>query len=188
MTDELEALLKEEQEEEEEIFQLLSTGSVRYAAYQKAGNRNGTAAEEAGSRSRAAAEEAGSRRIDAAGRDIAAIKRAVDIQTEENTGPGDTVEEVLPEETVLSALRRDAAAVKGMSAWGVGGKESSAQALYRVLVRNRRAVRYQRPTGSGKIPFVRETVQTVGGNKDILQLDRAFQRDARRYDGGFTWQ
>lgn len=164
MTDELEALLKEEQEEEEGIFRLLSAGSMGYAAYRKNGSERGLAAEKA---------DGG---------------RAVDVQAEEDAGPVGTVDEILPEEAVLSALRRDAAAVKAISVRTVSGKEGSAQALYRTLMRSRRAVSYQRPVGSSKTPLVRETVQTVSGNKDVLQLDRAFQRDARRYDGGFTWQ
>lgn len=65
--------------------------------------------------------------------------------------------------------------------------ERSAGEVYRMLTRSRQAAGYQRPGGRERIPLLREETP-VGGESDILRLDRAFQRDARRYDGGFTWR
>lgn len=69
------------------------------------------------------------------------------------------------------------------------GREGSARTLYRTLTRVGRAARTRRePTERGRIPLLREERQSAAADPDILRLDRAFQRDARRYDGGFTWQ
>lgn len=64
-----------------------------------------------------------------------------------------------------------------------------ARALYEGLARVRRAARF-----SQEIPATRPISLPDGQaafsqlRQNALQLDRAFQRDARRYDGGFTWQ
>ena len=66
-------------------------------------------------------------------------------------------------------------------------REDAAGRFYRTLTRIERAAGYRRAEG-------RETVRVVGQGAeppslpDAAGLDRLLQRDARRYDGGFTWQ
>lgn len=169
MTDELEALLKEEPEEEEWLVQLLSAGGAGYVPSRKSGVERGTG-------------------MKGADGEASTYIRERDSQAEEDVEPIGAEAGASPEEAVLSALQKDTAAVKGMNVRSAAGNENGAETLYRTLLRGRWAADYQRPVGNGRIPLAREAVQTVQSSKDILQMDRAFQRDARRYDGGFTWQ
>ena len=64
----------------------------------------------------------------------------------------------------------------------------SAEALYLGLIRARQAAGYRRPAESRRIPLVKETNGVAASGLDAAGMDRVFQRDARRYDGGFKWQ
>ena len=66
-------------------------------------------------------------------------------------------------------------------------REDPAGRFYRALLRSGRAAGYRRPEERGSVQVVREQAAELPA-PDAARLDRLFQRDARRYDGGFTWQ
>lgn len=59
--------------------------------------------------------------------------------------------------------------------------------LYGELARTRQAARYRRPAAGQKVSLEKERVTAEGTGLAAADLDKLFQRDARRYDGGFTW-
>ena len=63
-----------------------------------------------------------------------------------------------------------------------------AEALYLGLIRARQAAGYRRPAESRRIPLVKGTNGFTASGLDAAGMDQIFQRDARRYDGGFKWQ
>lgn len=66
-------------------------------------------------------------------------------------------------------------------------RQEAAGRFYRALLRSGRAAGYRRAERGESIRVVnRQTTGTPA--PDAAALDRLFQRDARRYDGGFTWQ
>ena len=142
MTDELERLLSEEQEEQEAVAEVLKLRVTEYSV----GRKDGTASVEAGEESAA---------------DLSGESEEVPFWGQ--VGRTDVEEE----------LR----------------SEDNARTLYRLLTQTRRAVRTVRqPRESGRAPLVRQSTPVADPGRDALWLDRIFQRDARRYDGGFTWQ
>lgn len=60
-------------------------------------------------------------------------------------------------------------------------------AVYTALRRVRQAVEY-RPVRRGEKIRLEKQSGSPSEGLDAAGLDRLFQRDARRYDGGFTWQ
>lgn len=66
-------------------------------------------------------------------------------------------------------------------------REDAAGRFYRALLQSGRAAGYRRPEERGSVQVVREQAAELPA-PDAARLDRLFQRDARRYDGGFTWQ
>ena len=68
-------------------------------------------------------------------------------------------------------------------------REDNARTLYRTLTRTGQAVKTAvLSRESSRTPLVRQSTPAADPGRDALWLDRIFQRDARRYDGGFTWQ
>ena len=70
----------------------------------------------------------------------------------------------------------------------LSGVPGGAEALYLGLIRAHQAAEYRRPDLAQRIPLSREESGFRAAGPDAADLDRIFQRDARRYDGGFTWQ
>ena len=67
--------------------------------------------------------------------------------------------------------------------------EKVARWFYRRLSRAKQAAEYRRPAASGGVRLVKaEAGQRQDAGLTAGSIDREFQRDARRYDGGFTWQ
>lgn len=66
-------------------------------------------------------------------------------------------------------------------------REDPAGRFYRALLRSGRAAGYRRAEEGRSVRVVREQAAEFPA-PDAAGLDRLFQRDARRYDGGFTWQ
>ena len=66
-------------------------------------------------------------------------------------------------------------------------REDPAGRFYRALLRSGRAAGYRRAEEGRSVRVVREQAAEAPA-PDAAGLDRLFQRDARRYDGGFTWQ
>lgn len=68
-----------------------------------------------------------------------------------------------------------------------GGREPAAAALLEGLSRARRAAGYAAGPGGGAATLsVPQERISAGGGLELEALDRAVQRDARRYDGGFA--
>ena len=82
----------------------------------------------------------------------------------------------------------EAAAPTGAVSWPEGtgavflGRRSSGEGLYRRLRQAQTAAEY-RPSRTGAVLLPAEGRN--GSVQGLAELDRAFQRDARRYDGGF---
>lgn len=76
----------------------------------------------------------------------------------------------------------------GMAAEVLQARQAPVGALYVDLSRARQAARYRRPTAGQRISLVKETDGAGPVGWDPAEVDRAFQIDARRYDGGFSWQ
>ena len=66
-------------------------------------------------------------------------------------------------------------------------REDAAGRFYRALLRTGRAAGYRRTEERGSVRVVREQAAESPA-PDAAELDRLLRRDARRYDGGFTWQ
>ena len=67
--------------------------------------------------------------------------------------------------------------------------EENARSFYQLLTRTRRMARTAVRSGEkARTPMVRQERAETRPGQDARWLDRIFQRDARRYDGGFTWQ
>lgn len=64
------------------------------------------------------------------------------------------------------------------------GQQTSATGLIGQLIRTRRAARLASP-GQTSVTVTVPGEGSSPGKVDLLALDRAVQRDARRYDGGF---
>ena len=68
-------------------------------------------------------------------------------------------------------------------------RKENAGRFYETLSRTKRMARtVMRPTEKVRTPLVRQETTETRPGEDARWLDRIFQRDARRYDGGFTWQ
>ena len=68
-------------------------------------------------------------------------------------------------------------------------RRENAGQFYEALSRTKRMARTAvRPTEKVRTPMVRQETDQTRPGQDARWLDRIFQRDARRYDGGFTWQ
>jgi len=68
-----------------------------------------------------------------------------------------------------------------------GSNLQEAAALLEDLSRARQVAEYGASTGGGPVRLsVPQAGPAVGGGLELEALDRAVQRDARRYDGGFT--
>ena len=142
MTDELERLLSEEQEEPEQVAEVLNLRVTGYSAPQKDGSAPMEVEEELSATRSGESETAFFSR---------------------QAGNTDGEEE-----------RR---------------REDNARTLYRTLTRTGRAVKTAvQSRESRRTPLVRQSAPAADSGRDALWLDRIFQRDARRYDGGFTWQ
>ena len=82
----------------------------------------------------------------------------------------------------------EAAAPAGAVSWPEGtgavflGRRSAGEGLYRRLRQAQTAAEY-RPSRTGAVLLPAEGRN--GSVQGLAELDRAFQRDARRYDGGF---
>lgn len=65
---------------------------------------------------------------------------------------------------------------------------STATGFYRELARLHRAARYRREESVAPPPLpTPDQREAQGDHFSAARLDRVFQRDARRYDGGFSW-
>lgn len=81
----------------------------------------------------------------------------------------------------------------GLESGGEPGEElrgeENARGFYRLLAQTKRMVQTAaRPAEKTRTPMVRQERAETRTGQDARWLDRIFQRDARRYDGGFTWQ
>ena len=65
-------------------------------------------------------------------------------------------------------------------------EQAEAAAFLTKLQTKRRLARYAQNYGGRAALTLSETPQTYGAPPDLLAIDRGFQRDARRYDGGFS--
>lgn len=97
---------------------------------------------------------------------------------EEKKAPGREKEETLSKRVAWEQETSERSGARG------------ARAVYEHLSHLRRAVRTRQgsDTGTQQLPLRREGVRGEDGEWDLSRLDRAVRRDARRYDGGFTWQ
>lgn len=86
-----------------------------------------------------------------------------------------------------SAVKAAAEAAPLLEAGGRSYAPEGARDLYRTLLETRRAAEYRPPQRGERVKLVKEPAPEAG-RLDAAGLDRLFQRDARRYDGGFTWQ
>ena len=68
------------------------------------------------------------------------------------------------------------------------GQIPDARRLYLGLIRARQAAQYRRPGAGQRVALEKESGSSRSLELDAAGMDRIFQRDARRYDGGFTWQ
>jgi hypothetical protein len=65
-------------------------------------------------------------------------------------------------------------------------EQAEAAAFLTKLQTKRSIARYAQQQGGRAAITLPETPQTDGAPPDLLAIDRGFQRDARRYDGGFS--
>ena len=107
---------------------------------------------------------------------------------------GAPVSAEIPEEqaVLLSGEERETSGFLRSETEGAEGetyRRENARSLYRMLSQTRRMARTAaRPGEKVRTPMVRQETAEAGHGQDARWLDRIFQRDARRYDGGFTWQ
>lgn len=66
-------------------------------------------------------------------------------------------------------------------------RQEAAGRFYRALLQTGHAAGYRRAGESGRTQVVSRQASEAP-LPDAADLDRLFRRDARRYDGGFTWQ
>ena len=112
---------------------------------------------------------------------------------EQTTGQENSVQE--PEAEFLPQRERDALGWEKLhrermpsEIAGISAVSGGAEALYLGLIRARQAAGYRRPDSAQRIPLSKEESAFRAAGTDAADLDRILQRDARRYDGGFTWQ
>lgn len=115
-------------------------------------------------------------------------------RTEGETGGGDTRDQdsglaELTDGQIRAWLgAAEAAAPTGAVGWPEGtgavflGRRSAGEGLYRRLRQAQTAAEY-RPSRTGAVLLPAEGRN--GSVQGLAELDRAFQRDSRRYDGGF---
>lgn len=115
-------------------------------------------------------------------------------RTEGETGGGDTRDQdsglaELTDGQIRGWLEAaEAAAPTGAVSWPEGtgavflGRRSAGEGLYRRLRQAQTAAEY-RPSRTGAVLLPAEGQS--GAIRGLAEMDRAFQRDARRYDGGF---
>ena len=70
----------------------------------------------------------------------------------------------------------------------IAGAFPAEESLYVGLAKTRQAAQYRRPAAGQRISLEKEPAGTRAERLDPAWLDQLFRRDARRYDGGFTWQ
>lgn len=173
MTDELEALLEEEEEEEPAFPLLRGAWAVRKKTAQAGGEEGSSDGETAEPEAQAARRGEGPDDGAAAARGVAPVW----------------------EETGFGSFRRGLApfqkkrGVPDAPDRVVAEKKPPEAALYESMTRTRQAAGYRRERGAVWLPL-EKAAPLAGGVQgvDATALDRVFQRDARRYDGGFTWQ
>lgn len=165
MRDELERLLEEEAESAEAVAESL-TGKVFPvpAAWEQRAGTEGV-------------EEAAS----AVGREALA-ERAGETTGEPSARP----------ERERAAVRRGQSVERSALFREDGGAAAARQnagRVYQTLLKAQRAARSRSDmTAAGLRQPLERTVSPLGQGQEAAGVDRAFQRDARRYDGGFTWQ
>lgn len=115
------------------------------------------------------------------------LSRSMERQRGEETARGDR--EGAEEENALSGTERDG----GAEGWTLGGQGESARALSVQLGRTGRVQAYVRREHSGAqtvrqadMGWTRPGETAAARAEDVRRVDRAFERDARRYDCGFT--
>ncbi len=190
MRDELETLLEEAEVPGEETPQVLEP--PRVAVWKRRGE-TAWAEEESSARVAAAALAGeGRRSAEEAARLVPWRRKAVSEERREDeaesvAGASEAEAVREPTEAALEPLR-----VRGTVLTGVelsGSAARAAQGLYQALEKGRRAAGYRPGSVGGGVRLVRERGSaSLPAAADAKELDRQFQRDARRYDGGFTWQ
>lgn len=190
MRDELEALLEEAEEPGEEIPRVLEP--PRVAIWKERGE---TAWAEEESLGRAAVDALTGNGRQAAGERTGFVPWRVKAVSEESredeaeSVAGDSEAEAVrePTEAALEPLRVRGTVLTGGELSGAAAR--AAQELYQALDKGRRAAGYRPGAAGGGVRLVRERGSaSLPAAADARELDRQFQRDARRYDGGFTWQ
>ena len=183
MTDELELLLEEEEEREERELPALFPVKYQAGRNRLPGETPAASAPAENGRTLAfrAAERTGEQ---IEGQEEQQVNQAPLVEAEPyiqsekaESGPAaEEAENLFPFETVEGEFRFPGRL-----------REDPAGRFYRTLLRSGRAAGYRRPEERGSVQVVREQAAELPA-PDAARLDRLFQRDARRYDGGFTWQ
>lgn len=177
MRDELEALLEEDEEETEDTPELFPDGTVPPRI--KSGQRE--------SREKSAGVLGDNILRPQMG------KRAEDM--EDSLRHGKNAAETM-EEGGVGETEKDLYSYGRLTSKGYTGamegpqrrREAAAERFYRELRSLRQAADRRAPQREESVHLVRELGEATAGNLDAAGIDRLFQRDARRYDGGFTWQ
>jgi len=69
------------------------------------------------------------------------------------------------------------------------GAVNAARAAYEELSRIKQAAGYRRPFSGAGVRLMKPSADAARSMQvSVQEIDRLFQRDARRYDGGFVWQ
>lgn len=118
----------------------------------------------------AAGEDGGAESLEAALAGVRVLESLEDA-------PGLGEESEFPEE--------DGAAGAGAWLWQEQERSSAAGELLRAFQKTGRSVRAVRG-GQGTVTVTLPETAGRAGEWDVLELDKAVQRDARRYDGGFS--
>ncbi len=176
MMDALEALLEEEEQEGEELPALFPQGGIRRkqkqeeeAPWPKEARAEGGVEDDAGSHTGLSEKETAHLARKQEGRERAeGVARLTDLPLAGGWKRGSAIARELSFEPTL---------------WG--GEE----ALYESMKRTRQAAGYRREPSGGWIPLEKGTAgEARSYGLDAAALDKLVGRDARRYDGGFTWQ
>lgn len=179
MTDELELLLEEEEEREEQELPALFPVKHRAARDGRPGEvQAAPGPEEERPETVLRLPQQGAARFEAW------EGFAPQTETEPFARASGTEGGAVAEETASSGAPEET----GGAFWRAGTlRQEAAGRFYRTLLRNGRAAGYRRAEERGSVRVVRQ--QAAGAPAtDAAALDRLFRRDARRYDGGFTWQ
>lgn len=189
MTDYLEALLPEEREEEEELSGASPLGRTGRVLPPKGENTPGEPDEVRGSEPGVGLSRKPSP-LETAQRFAAAGREGEDVPQAQGQAPGEELPPWagpgLQLAAELASAARSVRRAAGMPA--PAGSGAGAEALLGSLEQARQAVRAVNlrtaASGGGSLSLPEEGGAAPG--LSLAELDRAVQRDARRYDGGFT--